>query len=863
MLPSTFAVLKGEKCKSRNHISCFGGFVDDETLSVPSKIRVEPTFTIVVDAPPDTKMDHICWDLSDAKDIRREFSDGVLFEGRVSLSEFNALKYTEGLSTYNTQLRPIHLYLLQSKHTTTSPSWSILSIDIETSVIDCCAKRTFPDAEHDPILQISFVFQERNANVDSVRSWVCSLDSHPVLPSEPSSDIHDWKGDYTFEELKTEKDLLRRFVRIIHETDPDLITGWNVLNFDMVYIMRRAELLGVRLCIGRDFSPAWSWERETHTRAHGTRVTNMCEVHGRIVFDSMSSFQRILNEPSYKLQSVSLKYLGGGKDDMPYDQILPSMVTSEGRIRVANYCFKDSLLVIQLLSHFKLMYRYNGISSVTGVTLNKVIHGGMQVRCFSALLKEVYASNLPFAFPNVECDTDPTGYEGATVISPKVGATEDVIATLDFAALYPNIMRAYNMCWSTVHVCADRFESRPLVECPYHETEESEENTIRRALSIENGVVLNGSCGQMAFVQNKEGLIPRVQGMLYTKRKAVKREMKEASGLAYEILDAYQLALKLVMNSMYGLLGAKQGYLPDVRIASSITCVGRMLIEWSRTLAEKHPKDLSVWGGDTDSIFVHAPGGTCRDAGEYHLFWDKLARQITETYGHPALVLEYEKMYMGEPGCLSWVLVAKKRYAGYKWDAFGDSGKLVYTGLECKRRDFCTHLSDIMKTLLLDIFTKSIDVAFENMHDLIIDAFSKRNDVIEGFVLSKQYFKKAEDYSNPQAMPHVQVALRTNANVGARIDYIICENKPGVPPGCFASMACSRDEFTHGRTIDIDYYFEKQFQKPLARITDAIDLLRSRQIWFRIKQSFTCLRSTHRRKRNREGFTKLFFACNT
>jgi len=862
MLPSTFAVLKAEKCNSRNSIWYFGGRVTDSILGQPTKRRVAPRLTIVVDAPPDEADEadeadeHILWDTTDAKDIRMEHSDTVLFSATVSLIDFNKLKYSETLSTYNTQLKPAHLYLLQSKHSTTSPSWSILAIDIETSVVDASA-RSFPDAEHDPILQISFVFQDRNANVESHRSWVCSL-------APPSHCVKREEQGYTYEELPSETKLLQRFVEIVHQTNPDLITGWNVLNFDMAYILERADRLGLQLRIGRDFSAARSWERETHTRAHGTRVTKMCDVHGRIVFDSMASFQRILNEPSYKLQSVSLKYLGGGKDDMPYDQILPSMATLEGRIRVANYCFKDSLLVLKLLAHFKLMHRYNGISNVTGVTLNKVIHGGMQIRCFSALLKEVYVSNLPFAFPNIECGDDSSGYQGATVITPKKGATADVIATLDFAALYPNIMRAYNMCWSTLRVCADPFAPRDALRCPYHETERGSGpsgrsgDTIRRALSIKDGVVVNGSCGQMGFVQNKEGLIPRVQGMLYTKRKAVKREMKDATGLDYEILDAYQLALKLVMNSMYGLLGAKKGYLPDVRIASSITCVGRMLIEWSRMLAERHPSDLSVWGGDTDSIFVHAPAGTCASAAEYHEFWDTLARQITQTYGHPALVLEYEKMYMGHPGSLSWVLVAKKRYAGYKWDAFADAGKLVYTGLECKRRDFCAHLADTMKRLLLDIFTKSIDEAFRAMHDHIIETFSNRRDLIEGFVLSKQYFKKAEDYSNPKAMPHVQVALRTNANVGARIDYIICQNKPGVPPGSLASMAASPDEFERGRTMDIDYYFDKQFYKPLARITDAIDSGLSKHTWTAIKQSFTRIRGANSRKRNRQGFAKLF-----
>jgi len=101
------------------------------------------------------------------------------------------------------------------------------------------------------------------------------------------------------------------------------------------------------------------------------------------------------------------------------------------------------------------------------------------------------------------------------------------------------------------------------------------------------------------------------------------------------------------------------------------------------------------------------------------------------------MVLEYEKMYKGEPGCLSWILVAKKRYAGYKWDAWADSGKLVYTGLECKRRDFCRHTRETMKSFLLDLFTKGKKLALVGLRESIRNVIYSTDK--EGFTLSKQY----------------------------------------------------------------------------------------------------------------------------
>ena len=79
----------------------------------------------------------------------------------------------------------------------------------------------------------------------------------------------------------------------------------------------------------------------------------MFDAHGRIIFDSLAVFQKILNEPSYKLQSMVTKHLGKSKEDMPYSEIYPAMQTHEGRVKVASYCRTDSLLVLDLLRRFK------------------------------------------------------------------------------------------------------------------------------------------------------------------------------------------------------------------------------------------------------------------------------------------------------------------------------------------------------------------------------------------------------------------------------------------------------------------------------------------------------------------------------
>ena len=759
---------------------------------------------------------------SDAHDIRAEHDTTPLYERICTPRQFYRLKKTR--DTWNTQLDPVHLWALQSGIELSAPAADLHAVSLD---IECISPTgAFPDSARDPILTLSVC--------DESRGWVLSLNfgGGAELPGET----------FTHEAFTEEADLLKRFCALILELNPDYITGWNVLNFDLEYIAQRAEILGVALNLGRDGSVARRWEKETHTRAHGTRVTKMFDVWGRIVFDAMAVYQKILNEPSYKLQNVAMKYLGTGKDDMPYSEIWDCVQTPAGRLRVATYCHKDALLVLQLLRQLKTLERFSGLASVTGVPLKKIIHGGQQIRCFSALLKENFESDLGFAFPDIEVPEN-DGYKGATVITPDLGATSDVIATLDFAALYPSIMRACNVCWSTVRELPPA-EPFPLTCCPY-----TLGGQFKRYHSIRNGTVFPG---ELAFDQTREGLVPRVEGKLYRKRKEVKARMKEAEGDAYDVLDAYQLALKLVMNSMYGLLGAKVGYMPDVRLAEFITGTGRMFIEWTRVEVEKHP-DLTVCGGDTDSVFVRCKRGE-RTPAEWHAYWDALAEGITATYGHPAMNLEYEKMYLGAPGCLSWILVAKKRYAGYKWDAWATEGKLVYTGLECKRRDFCEYARETMKTLLRDLFTVGVDPALKTLEATVS---TLEHLPVEGLVLSKQYFKKAEDYSNPDAMPHVQVALRTREPVGSRIDFYICwvgDGTRAIGDVGLASRAYAPDEVAvRGLPLDYEWYYRSQFKKPLKRLTDHLD---AGSVWTRLDRRRA--RGPLKRKRDREGFCRLF-----
>ena len=188
--------------------------------------------------------------LSDARDIRAEHVDTPLYDLRCTPREFYRAKRED--NTWNTQLDPVHLFALQKGiGWAAAADLTVVSIDIEVIAED----GSFPDAERDPILQIA----------------ICGESNHVLSLGDSAYDEHG--VDFDHECFTTEADLLTRFCAIVRELDPDYITGWNVLNFDFAYIADRARILELPLPLGRNGAHPRRWDKETHTRAHGTRVT--------------------------------------------------------------------------------------------------------------------------------------------------------------------------------------------------------------------------------------------------------------------------------------------------------------------------------------------------------------------------------------------------------------------------------------------------------------------------------------------------------------------------------------------------------------------------------------------------------------
>jgi len=246
---------------------------------------------------------------------------------------------------------------------------------------------------------------------------------------------------------------------------------------------------------------------------------------------------------------------------------------------------------------------------------------------------------------------DDVGYEGATVLDPIKQYYKEPIATLDFASLYPSIMQAWNLCYSTL--------------VPPQDLNRVDESLYKKSE--------NGHC----FVHSnvKKGILPTILEELLSARKRAKKDMKNApTEFERTVQNGRQLALKVSANSVYGFTGAIVGHLPCLPIASSTTSYGRYLLEKTKefveatyTIANGYEHDAVVVYGDTDSVMVKF--GTSELSKAFRLA-EEAAEKASKIFPSPIL-LEFEKVYY------PYLLMNKKRYAGLMWTK-EDKCKLLF-----------------------------------------------------------------------------------------------------------------------------------------------------------------------------------------
>lgn len=708
----------------------------------------------------------------------------------------------------------------------------ILSFDIE-----CKGRRGyFPDPAKDPIIQI--------CNYMRVQGETMVNEDGETVPSNRFGvgfvlgTCDDIPGVTTYR-FDKEIELMRAFFDFLRHIDYDISTGYNIDNFDWKYIIERAIALGIEdeLFFTRILKDKAKVKKTTMTsKAYGTREACEAAIEGRIAIDMMRYIQREFKLRSYGLNAVSEKYLGDKKMDIHFTQIpILQDGTSADRQKLAIYCYKDALLPLQLWDHLMVGFGYCEMSRVTGVPMGILLSRGQTIKIMALLTRE--ANMLGYLLPSFLKKEEGATYPGAVVLDPIAGFHENPIATLDFAALYPSIMIADNLGYCT--------RTTPAI--------------AQEHLQPDDYLIIPDN-PHVVFVKEhiRKGVLPMIEERLLKRRKIAKGDMKAAKKRGdkarHGILDARQLALKIVANSGYGFAGSMK--LPCLDICRAVTGRGREMIYLTKDTCEAHftkangyEYDCRVIYGDTDSVMVDfGPVST-----ERNVQLGDEASKLCKTLFRAPHDLENEKTYK------PYLLMKKKRYCGLMWvkpDAwdklpfekwkfkhipndfkkgiFDGYMKVDTKGVETVRRDNARIVGKTLQECINCMIIQSDPKkAVKYVHKTVDDLMTGKTQLWD-LIISEGISKKFEEYEKTGVKRKaVELAKRwqkrdpsTAPRVGDRVPYLVCDlegvkkGKQRVPQ--LQNVSAGTEDPIYAMENDLpiltEYYLWNQLMKPLLKL---------------------------------------------
>ena len=553
--------------------------------------------------------------------------------------------------------------------------------------------------------------------------------------------------------------LLQDFLDWLAAYDPDVLIGWNVINFDCWYLQRVADQLGRRLLLGRDRRPA-HWRKLDD---EGERRAVQCP--GRVVLDGIDMLRAAFyNFESFALNNVAHELLGEGKLIHGSDRGEEiGRQFREDKTALAEYNLKDCELVSRIFQTTSMMDFAVARAAMTGLNMDRM--GGSVASFDNLYLPRLHRAG--YVAPNAS--RDHTASPGGWVLDSNPGIYEHVLV-LDFKSLYPSIIRTFGI--------------DPLGLALGVSPELDEQSTVPGFLE--------------ARFAREGHILPQLIQQLWQQRDEAKR-----------VGDApLSQAIKIIMNSFYGVLGSPGCRFFDTRLASSITLRGHQILQRTRDFIEE--AGHRVIYGDTDSVFVwiHEAGSdeAALSAGEtlqrdLNGWWRD---EIAAEFGlESALELEFETHYKRflMPTVRGSDKGSKKRYAGVVSAKDGD--QLIFKGLENVRTDWTRLARDFQEELYRRIFYG------EPFEDYIkqVTAQLRSGQRDSELVYRKRLRRKLDEYER-NIPPHVQSARLYEARGlrpptrGSWVEYVITTAGAEPAEGSVAPL-------------DYEHYVERQLE-PVA-----------------------------------------------
>lgn len=622
---------------------------------------------------------------------------------------------------------------LQLKPAEFTPQFRILSIDLETTMR---ADQILSAAFYAPDFSL-VLMQGQGRDTDTVRF------------------------------VADERALLRAFVEVVQQYDPDIFIGWNVVGFDFRVLQKRSEALGIALRIGRD-----QQTMALHQSGQGKFFTRIA---GRVVLDGIDTLKGATYQfESFALENVAREMLDRGKlidhVDARGDEI--QRLFREDKLALARYNLEDCRLVWDIFEQADLINYLVERARLTGLALDKV--GGSAAAFDNQYLPHLHRKG--YVGPEYASGQSGLDAPGGYVMDSRPGLYRQVLV-LDFKSLYPSIIRTFRID-------------------PY---------------GMAEGIKPNA---------NEDDLVPGFNHAIFSRERTILPDLIERLWQARdqakaENNSALSQAIKIIMNSFYGVLGSNVCRFFDQRLSSSITLRGHEILTRTRDCIETE-FDFKVIYGDTDSVFVwlgdefpeQEAQSKGRELANYlNQWWQaELERRFQITC---YLEIEFETHFSRflMPTMRHSDKGTKKRYAGLKWQSDSEH-KLVFKGLENVRTDWTMLARTLQEALYERIF---LELPWEALLKTRVEQL-KQGEVDNQLVYRKRIRQPLEAYTKNRP-PHVQAGLKAQAaykeqglptpyHAGSFIEYVMTVN--GAEPIEFVRSP-----------LDYQHYLDKQI-RPVA-----------------------------------------------
>ncbi|MEM3839071.1 MAG: DNA-directed DNA polymerase [Candidatus Micrarchaeaceae archaeon] len=563
--------------------------------------------------------------------------------------------------------------------------------------------------------------------------------------------------------FSSEKEMIEAFSDIVKRSNADIIAGYNSSNFDLPYLIKRAEKNGIMLDITR-------YGEDPKPEHHGLLET--VKIPGRANFDVynvtrfvsvVGASEKLLKVNRFTLGEVYKSIVGDTKVTVDKPNIWQMWDGDKSQLEeLADYSLSDSLSLEKLYQFFLPLEVE--IAKVAGTTLAEAAISTTGQLVEYLLMR--YAKGNNELIPDKPSEDEisfrtANPFEGAYVKTPDAGIYDN-IAVFDFRGLYPSIIIAHNIDPATICIdCSDYFESPDGTR----------------------------------FRKSPQGIIPKALKMLVAERAAVKKAYKRNPDS--KELAARSQALKILANSFYGYLGYARSRWYHRECASSVTALGRFYINKAMSMAEE--QGFRVLYGDTDSLFILLGNKTKDDAMK---FLDSVNKSLPES-----MELELEDFYV------RGVFVGKKggedsKGAKKKYALLSESGRIKIKGFELVRRDWSFIARDAQKKVLEAVLHEGSKEKAVSIVKEVIGSLRSGKVPLKDLVIYTQLRKKLDSYDakSPElaaAKKAVNEGLKTREQVeGSTIGYIITKN------GSSISDKAVLEDFA--KDYDPDYYIKNQ-----------------------------------------------------